>query len=40
MPDTDSLPIVLIPGLTCTARLYAEQIPDAVAVRAGDDCRP
>jgi pimeloyl-ACP methyl ester carboxylesterase len=28
MPDTDSLPIVLIPGLTCTARLYAEQIPD------------
>ena len=22
-----SLPIVLIPGLTCTARLYAEQIP-------------
>ena len=27
MPDADSLPIVLIPGLTCTARLYAEQIP-------------
>jgi pimeloyl-ACP methyl ester carboxylesterase len=27
MPDTDALPIVLIPGLTCTARLYAEQIP-------------
>jgi pimeloyl-ACP methyl ester carboxylesterase len=26
MPDT-SLPIVLIPGLTCTARLYAGQIP-------------
>ena len=26
MPDTDGLPIVLIPGLTCTARLYAEQI--------------
>jgi pimeloyl-ACP methyl ester carboxylesterase len=23
----DTLPIVLIPGLTCTARLYAEQIP-------------
>jgi pimeloyl-ACP methyl ester carboxylesterase len=28
MPDTDSLPIILIPGLTCTARLYAEQIPE------------
>jgi pimeloyl-ACP methyl ester carboxylesterase len=27
MPDADSLPVVLIPGLTCTARLYAEQIP-------------
>ncbi len=27
MPDTDSLPIVLVPGLTCTPRLYAEQIP-------------
>jgi len=27
MPDADGLPIVLIPGLTCTARLYAEQIP-------------
>ena len=27
MPDTDGLPIVLVPGLTCTARLYAEQIP-------------
>jgi pimeloyl-ACP methyl ester carboxylesterase len=30
MPDADSpsmgLPIVLIPGLTCTARLYAEQV--------------
>jgi pimeloyl-ACP methyl ester carboxylesterase len=26
MPDT-SLPIILIPGLTCTARLYAGQIP-------------
>jgi len=28
-PDSssDPLPIVLIPGLTCTARLYAEQIP-------------
>jgi pimeloyl-ACP methyl ester carboxylesterase len=24
---TDPLPIVLIPGLTCSARLYAEQIP-------------
>src|SRR5437868_280049 len=29
MPDPlpDPLPIVLIPGLTCSARLYAEQIP-------------
>ena len=27
MPIPDALPIVLIPGLTCTARLYAEQIP-------------
>src|SRR5580700_7576065 len=29
MPDTlpDALPMVLIPGLTCSARLYAEQIP-------------
>jgi pimeloyl-ACP methyl ester carboxylesterase len=27
MPDTDGLPIVLVPGLTCTPRLYAEQIP-------------
>ena len=26
-PVTDGLPIVLIPGLTCTARLYAEQMP-------------
>ena len=26
-PRAESLPIVLIPGLTCTARLYAEQIP-------------
>jgi pimeloyl-ACP methyl ester carboxylesterase len=26
-PLSDGLPIVLIPGLTCTARLYAEQIP-------------
>jgi pimeloyl-ACP methyl ester carboxylesterase len=25
--SVDALPIVLIPGLTCTARLYAEQIP-------------
>jgi pimeloyl-ACP methyl ester carboxylesterase len=24
----DALPVVLIPGLTCTARLYAEQIPE------------
>jgi pimeloyl-ACP methyl ester carboxylesterase len=24
---SDPLPVVLIPGLTCTARLYAEQIP-------------
>jgi pimeloyl-ACP methyl ester carboxylesterase len=27
MPDTDGLPIILVPGLTCTPRLYAEQIP-------------
>jgi pimeloyl-ACP methyl ester carboxylesterase len=27
MPDPAGLPIVLVPGLTCTARLYAEQIP-------------
>jgi pimeloyl-ACP methyl ester carboxylesterase len=27
MPDPASLPIVLVPGLTCTAHLYAEQIP-------------
>ena len=27
MSDTKSLPIVLIPGLGCTARLYAEQLP-------------
>lgn len=26
-PIAESLPIVLVPGLTCTARLYAEQIP-------------
>jgi pimeloyl-ACP methyl ester carboxylesterase len=25
--SVDTLPVVLIPGLTCTARLYAEQIP-------------
>ena len=25
MPET--LPVVLIPGLNCSARLYAEQIP-------------
>ena len=25
MPD--ALPVVLVPGLTCSARLYAEQIP-------------
>jgi pimeloyl-ACP methyl ester carboxylesterase len=27
MAESGSLPIVLIPGLTCTPRLYAEQIP-------------
>jgi pimeloyl-ACP methyl ester carboxylesterase len=27
MPVSPALPIVLIPGLTCTARLYAAQIP-------------
>ena len=27
MSDTKSLPIVLIPGLACTARLYSEQMP-------------
>src|ERR1700689_1137339 len=27
MSDADALPVVLIPGLTCSARLYAEQIP-------------
>jgi pimeloyl-ACP methyl ester carboxylesterase len=29
MPDTslDDLPLVLVPGLNCSARLYAEQIP-------------
>jgi pimeloyl-ACP methyl ester carboxylesterase len=27
MSDAAALPIVLIPGLTCSARLYAEQIP-------------
>src|SRR6516164_3731061 len=27
MAETAPLPIVLIPGLTCTPRLYAEQIP-------------
>ncbi len=27
MPVTDPTPIILIPGLTCTPRLYAEQIP-------------
>ncbi len=26
-PASDPLPVVLIPGLTCTARLYTEQIP-------------
>ena len=26
-PASDALPVVLIPGLTCTARLYTEQIP-------------
>ena len=29
MPDTslDDLPVILVPGLNCSARLYAEQIP-------------
>lgn len=27
MSDADSLPILLIPGLGCTARLYTEQLP-------------
>jgi pimeloyl-ACP methyl ester carboxylesterase len=27
MSDTEPLPTVLVPGLTCSARLYAEQIP-------------
>jgi hypothetical protein len=27
VPESNSLPVVLIPGLTCTARLYADQIP-------------
>jgi pimeloyl-ACP methyl ester carboxylesterase len=27
MPNADALPIVLIPGLTCTARLYTDQLP-------------
>jgi pimeloyl-ACP methyl ester carboxylesterase len=27
MSDADALPVVLVPGLTCSARLYAEQIP-------------
>src|SRR5580692_4877251 len=27
MSTADALPIVLIPGLTCTPRLYADQIP-------------
>jgi hypothetical protein len=26
-PASNSLPVVLVPGLTCTARLYADQIP-------------
>jgi pimeloyl-ACP methyl ester carboxylesterase len=26
-PVSNSLPVVLVPGLTCTARLYADQIP-------------
>ncbi len=27
MTDTSSLPLVMIPGLACTARLYTEQLP-------------
>src|SRR6202046_928782 len=27
MPDAANMPIVLVPGLNCSARLYAEQIP-------------
>ena len=27
MPMTESLPVMLIPGLNCTARLYADQLP-------------
>jgi pimeloyl-ACP methyl ester carboxylesterase len=26
-PNSDSLPIVLVPGLNCSARLYGEQVP-------------
>ena len=36
----ESLPIVLVPGLNCSPRLYAPQMPDAVAVRAGDGGEP
>ncbi|MGH8220487.1 MAG: alpha/beta fold hydrolase [Steroidobacteraceae bacterium] len=28
MPDSQPLPVVLIPGLLCTPRLYADQIPE------------
>ena len=38
MPEP--LPIVLVPGLNCSARLYAEQIPGTVAIRAGAGRRP
>jgi pimeloyl-ACP methyl ester carboxylesterase len=27
VPAADSLPVILVPGLNCSARLYAEQIP-------------
>ena len=37
---TEPLPIVLVPGLLCSARLYAEQIPGSGGIRAGDGRRP
>jgi hypothetical protein len=37
MPE--SLPIILIAGLNCSARLYAEQIPATLALRSGHGCR-
>jgi pimeloyl-ACP methyl ester carboxylesterase len=44
MADSRSLPIVLVPGLLCTPRLYAEQLPElwrigpvTIAVHARDD---